>query len=319
MYYPLNYNKVTWVRGHYSPANVKSFNNVTYSYWERDLYQKFISVFDFTIPDEWNGSTRDFFMWCLVRFGYVIVSKNDEFGYFFQPASPKGYNLYYQPTQMVVGNPILHKTFTIGEDCEVLKVTPDYWGLWDIISYYAEKLSTLDVSINTNIINSKFAFVAGARNKADAEALKTVADRINKGETGVIVDKALKPVNPIDGKEEPFFVTTFQDVKGNYILDGLLRERQSILNDFYNTISITTLPYEKAERFVSSEAESKTAESMARMRTIKETIDSSIVNIKKLYPDIKLDFELATFSNQLERGDMNGDSESNTNRNDKLS
>ena len=181
MYYPLNYDQITWMSGHYSPQSVKSFNNATFSYWERSLYQRALSVIKWHLPENWQGSTKDFFDWCLARFGFVMISRNEEFGYFFSPVNVKGFDLYYQPTEAVMANPKLNRTFVIHEECELLKLTPDFrGGYWDVIVYFAEKLSTLDVAIQTNMINSKLAFILGAKNRNAAEALKTIMDRVNR-------------------------------------------------------------------------------------------------------------------------------------------
>lgn len=312
MYLPLNYNKITWVRGHFSPASVKTINSATYAYWERALFQMMVSRLGFDLPDEWQGSNADFFYWVAIRFGYMIVSYLDEFGYWFNPANIKGYNLYYQPVKLVVGNPNITGEFTIGKDCELLKITPDFMGLWDIIAYYAEKLATLDAAINTNIINSKYAFILSARNKAEAEALKTIVDRVNKGEPAVFYDKGLSPNKP-NSDAEPFFVTQLQNATNNYIVGDQLRDMQSLINNYCTTIGIQTLPYEKAERFVASEAESKYSEAGARFATIEKTIEASLKKIKKLYPDLKLSYHAVKPD---ERGiDDNGNSKNNVDRN----
>lgn len=312
MYYPLNYDKLTWVRGHYSPASVKSMNNRAYAFWERDLYQKFASVLDFPeTPESWTGTPKNFLKWCLIRFGKVAIFDYDEAGYSFQPCNLSGYDFYYQPTLALIANPVYNARLKIGEECELLQLTPDYLGLWDIIAYYAEKLATLDTSINTAIINSKFAFTGAARNKAEAEALKTLMDRINKGEPAVFYDKAIRGSGKPGDQDDPFIFQTIQKLKENYILSDLLQDRQSILNDFNNTIGIQTLPYQKAERFVASEAESKAEEARARIRTIEECAQNSIKAIKELFPDIKLSFKL-NINN--EGSGTDGNSESNFDR-----
>ena len=83
-----------------------------------------------------------------------------------------------------------------------------------------------------------------------------------------------------------------QKVKENYITDKQLIDFQTILNAFDAEIGINTVPYQKAERFVSAEASSRMNDSQARIITAIECLKSSIVDIKKLYPDITLDFNL---------------------------
>ena len=186
---------------------------------------------------------------------------------------------------------------------------PDYRGVFDIISYYAEKLSALDNAINMSIINNKFAFILAAKNKATAEALKKVLDKINKGEPAVFVDKIL--MNDPNDQDTPFQFLELQKLKENYITDQQLIDFQTILNSFDAEIGINTVPYQKAERFVSAEANSRQNDSQARIQTAIECLKSSIKDIKKLYPDITLDFNLREEEN-------NGQLKDDTDRNVQL-
>lgn len=289
-YAPLNYNQINVASGTYNPSMVKSYNNKTFAFWERSLFQRACSVLKFTLPDNWNGSVRDFFYYCLFQYGFVAISKNDEYGYFFQPCTLSGYDFYYQPTDVLISNPRMDARLSIGSECELLKLTPDYFGVWDIISYYAEKLSVLDNAINMSLINNKFAFLLGARNKAGAEALKKMLDKVNKGEPAVIVD--LKLLNDPTDKDVPFQDWRRDNLKDSYLTTDQLKDFQTILNNFDTEIGIPTIPYEKKERMVASEAESRIIDSASRSIVWYETAKSSIANIMDLYPDITLDVEL---------------------------
>ena len=307
MYFPLNYDAITWVGGHNPPAHVKAYNNRFYSYWERALFQRACSVFDFTLPEEWQGEISDFFYWCLFRFGYVMIAYDDKFGTFFQPCSLNGYSFFYAPTECILSNPKLQKRYTIHEDCELLKLTPDYIGAWDIISRYAEQLSTLDVAINTNIINSKVAYLLGAKNKNAAEALKTIMDRINTGEPAVFYDKAITAGKP--GEDTPFQFQPVQKIHENYIVMDQLRDLQTILNAFDNEVGIPTVPYQKAERMVTAEAESKEADAVSRITVWKKSLDASLVNVNKMFPDLNISVKVRW---------NDGDRENNPDRDDGL-
>ena len=305
MYFPLNYDAITWAAGHNPPAHVKAYNNRTFAYWERALFQRACSVFDFKLPDEWQQAS-DFWYWCLFRFGFLMIAYDEKFGTFFQFAAPSGYDFYYNPTQMLLANPKLQKTYTIHEDCEVVKLTPDWIGAWDIVSRYAEQLSSMDTAINTNIINSKVAYLLGAKNKNAAEALKTIMDQINRGETAVFYDKAITAGKP--GEDTPFQFLPVQKVKENYIVMDQLRDLQTILNAFDNEVGIPTVPYQKAERMVTAEAESKEADAVSRITVWKKSLDASLINVNKMFPDLNISYEM--------RWKNDGDRENNSDRND---
>ena len=144
-YIPLNYQSLNNLAGHYSPSMVKAYNNATYAYWERSLFQRAVSRIKTTLPEEWEGTRRDFLLYCLLKSGFVFVSQNDSLGYWFNPGSLYGIDFYYQPTEFVLANPNAQKVgltntrFKLHEDGELLKFMPDYMGIFDIISYYAEK------------------------------------------------------------------------------------------------------------------------------------------------------------------------------------
>lgn len=293
-YIPFNYDKINAAAGTYNPSPVKSYNNKTFSYWERALFQRAVfSIEDVKLPEGWTGTVKDFLYYCLFKFGFVPVFNRVEFGDTFQPATLTGFDWYYQPTNALVSNPALNETLDlkIGEDCQLLKLTPDFKGVWDIISYYAEKLSTLDNAINMSLINNKFAFILGARNKMAGQALKKVLDKVNKGEPAVIYD--MKLLNDPTDKEEPFQVWERKNsLKDSYLTTDQLRDFQTILNAFDNEIGIPTIPYQKKERMVEAEAESRQMDSQSRATVWVECLNSSAKKIKELYPDIDIEFKL---------------------------
>ena len=81
-------------------------------------------------------------------------------------------------------------------------------------------------------------------------------------------------------------------MKNNYITTDLLQDFQTILNDFDREIGIPTIPYQKKERLVQSEAESTQIDAKARSIVWIDTLDSSIKEVKQLFPDIKLSAKL---------------------------
>ena len=290
MYTPLNYQQINIAAGSYTPSDVKNFNNKTFAFWERALFQRAQSVLDFEVPSEWDGKVKDFFLYCLFKYGFICISKNDEFGQYFQPCTLSGYDFYYQPTTAIIANPKLSTELTIDKDCALLKLTPDYMGAWDVIWYYAEKLSILDNAINMSLINNKFAFFLGARNKGAGQALKKMLDLVNQGEPAVVYD--MKLLNDPTDKEMPFQQWQRDNLKNSYLTTDQLMDFQTLINNFDAEIGIPTIPYQKKERMVTDEATARTYDAKARSITWFNTLTSSIEEIKKLYPDINLSVKL---------------------------
>lgn len=292
-YIPMNYHNINVGAGTYSPSPVKAYNNRTFAYWIRALFQRATSVIDFELPEDWQGSVKDFFLYCLYRFGYVVIFDYDVYGTIFQPCNLSGYNFYYQPTNAIIANPRFKKSLdlTIGKECELLKLTPDYVGIWDVLEYYAERFSTLDNAINMSLINCKTPYILGAKNKTASSALKKIMDLVNRGEPAVVFDEKL--MNDPNSKDTPFqLLELLHDPKSAYLTTDQLADFRTILDNFDAEIGIPCLPYQKKERLVSDEATMRTYDGSARSLTWFNTLTASIDQIKKLYPDITLEARL---------------------------
>ena len=310
----MNYERINIQEGFMQPSMMKYCNSVTYSYWQRSLYQRAISTIDFkNLPENWKGSIRDFFYWCVFSYGFVGVFNSKKFGLSFQPGNFYGFDFYYQPTQFIVANPKLNQRFNIHKDCEIIKLTPDYRGIWDVICYYAMLLSALDSGINMSIVNNKFAWLLGAKNKAAAEALKKAIDKINSGEPAVVLDNSLLLQQDAQSKEDPYTFLERSNLKQSYLTTDQLMDRQTLLSAFDAEIGIKSLPYNKKERLVTAEAESREQDSTARLDVWKATLDSSLELVNAMFnTNIKAEVK-------NEGGENDATGENNANGDGKLS
>ena len=282
-YIPLNYEQLSLIAGTYTPNYVKPCDNKSYMYWERSLFQRALSVIRIDgLPDEWDENVRNFLYWCLFRIGFVCCFNSNKYGKAFQPCTLSGYDFYYQFTEAIVTNPTLKQTFTIHKDCEILKISPDYIGIWDIIARYAERLSSLDPAIAMAIENSKYSNVWGARNKAGAKFLEKMVDKIQRGEPAVIFDTSL--LIPLDKvtKDDIIADLSQKDIKNTYLGTQLLQDFATILNEFDTEIGIPTLPYQKKERMVTDEAESKQEDATSRSKIWVDTMNGCFKSINKM-------------------------------------
>lgn len=284
-YAPLSYSQINAIEGCYTPSMVKSLNNQVFVLWERALFQRAASVIDFkNLPDKWSGGVFDFFIYCLYRNGFIgVTDKIEDRGLIFQPGTLTGYDIYYQPTEFLFSNPTLKTSqrLKIGEDCELIKLTPDFMGVWDIISYYAEKLAVLDNALNMSLINNKFAFMLAAKNKQASEAFKKMIDKVNSGEPAVIYD--MKLVNDSQDKSEPWQLWSREHMKENYLTTMQLQDFNTILHNFDKEIGIPTIPVEKKERMITDEANSTVIDAISRSEIWLKTLKSSLKNVNAMY------------------------------------
>ena len=87
----------------------------------------------------------------------------------------------------------------------------------------------------------------------------------------------------------------------------------TILSDFDAEVGIPTLSYQKKERETDFESKSKIADGESRALVWKRTVNSSLADVKKLYPQLDITFRLKWEVNE----DVNN--ESNSSRSGKLS
>ena len=288
-------NTVDLLNGMQIPSTYYKEKSIAYRYWFRSLIHKIDSSIVFTnLPKGWSN---DFFMFCLWCKGYVLVFKTDrkdlkqfgENGIVFNPCTLGGYDFYYQPTYAIVANPHMSSKFSYkfemeGKDKDkaaLLKLTPDFLGVLDIIDYYASKLAELSKGIDMSIINSKFGLIASASNEAQAATLKSVMDELQKGNPLVVYKDQLKESDEIMPRKEPFEIW-IQELKKNYILTEQLADMQTILNSFYTEIGLP-VAIEKKERMITSEMDVASAQSQASIACWVETLRESLEIINEKF------------------------------------
>ena len=299
---PLNYQNLNLIEGTTTPSTIKVRNVQAYQYWERTLFQRIQSKIGFRgYPEEWTGfGVKDFFYFLLIARGYSGVRYIPKLGNVFSPCTVGSkLNYYYQPTKGIFANP--NEVLPIRESelkiydpadptthdpktcCAIIKLTPDLRGAWDIISHYAEKLALMDGSTNSSILSAKIARIMASSSKAGAETLKSAVDRVDGGDIAVVVDKKVLDGLPKSGSAtDPISVYEFFNAN-NYIIDKLLQDTATILNAFDTEIGINTVPYQKKERMVTSEAESKTEESQSRISLWIKTLNESLKSVNALF------------------------------------
>lgn len=296
-YMPFDFEQEMLIDSHYNPSP-KMRNNKAFRFWCRALFQRAISVIDADLPSNWEGTNRDFFFECLFKIGFVVVYYDKRFGVVFQPCSLLGQNIFYQPIEALVTNPIYKtkgRTIKLGADGDIIKLTPDFSGIYDIVGYYAERLASLDGSEMVAILNSKFPKIALATSKASAEALKKVYDSISEGEPFKVVSAKQIAPNDTQTKDAPWNLLQLEGSKENYILPDILKDMQTIINNFDAEIGIPTLPYQKKERMVSEEANMRNYDGKARSLTWIKTLNSTAEVVNRVlgeYLDKPIKFEL---------------------------
>lgn len=280
---PYDYEFINQYEGTRTPTGEVEFD-LTTNYFFRSLYQRALSVIKFDLPSEWN---KRYFKNVLFGCGFIGIVRTAKFGIVPQISNLSGYGLYLQPTKLLIAQPFVQFEGEIGDNCAVIKLTPDYKGITDIVEHYALQLSKCCTSINVSLVNSRLSLLAYAKTKQGAETLKVILEKISSGDPAVVVDKIVKGDN-LDGTESIF--TTAFDPARNYITDKLLTDFTTILNSFDREIGIPVID-EKKERRIESEISTIISDSGTRLETWKECLDESIEDCKKVFPELNISYK----------------------------
>lgn len=261
-----------------SPSTVHCKNTGLVNYYVRYLVQKVISVFEFrNIPEEW---ALNYFEYVLICRGYVGILRTDEFGVIPQECGLGGFDIFYQPKFITVANELLPgiKQPTIGEECEVIKMQPDYGSIMDLVGTYADLMALCLESAGINLLNSKLAYVFAAGNKTQAESFKKMFDKIASGDPAVFVDKNL--FNEDGSRNWDVF---FQNLKQNYVASDILNDMKTIEDQFNTAIGIPNANTQKRERLITDEVNANNIDTEAKIGLWLETMRRDMRRVNEMF------------------------------------
>ena len=271
-----------------SASNPPNFSHFSQDYWERSLFQRMKTLYSIEgLPKAGKNQIqidKDAFLWGLFRCGFLVMFNTKAYGITFQPGTPAGVGLQYEPTSMTVSTPYFNFTrpLLIGEECEVVKMTPDYQGVWDVITKYARELMLQEIAIRQSQINARFAYAIAAKNDNQARSIKAMFERVENGEPYIVYNENMKNKG-LPGEPDTLPWTQLdRDLKQNFILPELLDGRRQILEDFYREIGVP-LPIDKKERVNVAETRIATAEGYNRREVWKQCLDESLDRCNRMY------------------------------------
>ncbi len=274
---PMLYDYENLINASRNPSAYHHSNNALFRYFQRRLLKKAISTIKFeNIPSNWD---KNYFQYILFICGYVAIIETDKFGVIPQQCYLGGFNVQYQPVWCSIANPKLKGIMRpiIHEECEIIKMQPDYRGVLDLVDLYASKLALASESADMNLWASKLAYVFFAQDKSSAESFKKLFDKIMSGEVAVVQDKKLLMD---DGK--PSWDVFTQNLSQNYITDRILDDMKKLENQFLTEIGIVNLN-EKKERLVVDEANKRDNETQVNIDLWLENINESLKLVNKMF------------------------------------
>ena len=283
---PFTFVEANMYNGSFSPSTVHVKNSGLAQFFKRYLLQEATSVFDITLPAHWS---KNYFLYVLYCMGHIAVMRTDRYGVIPQHCTLGGYTVQYQPYYCLVTNPLFSKTYrlVIGRDCTIIKLEPDYCGIYDLVDYYGDLLALTAETLGGNILNSKLSYVFAAGTKAQAETLKKLYDNIASGEPAQFIDKNMQQE---DGSLPVQLLT--QNVGQNYIGDKLVETMRNIRNMFLTDIGIPNVNLAKKSGVTDSEVAANDLEVKAKVSLWFDEISKSMEETRSLFSIRKRDLNI---------------------------
>ncbi len=279
---PSFYDYVNTYNGTISPSTSHATHTELSRFFQRYLLQDAISVYKWDMPKIW---ARDYFLYTLYCYGYVAVIETDKYGVIPQGCGLSGHDVFYRPTNAVISNPLLRGILQprIGKQCAIIKLQPDYGGVMDLVTKYADIMAMTVQTAGCNIQASKLAYVFTAENKAGAEAFKKMYDKIASGEPMVVQDAKLKKA---DGNSA--WEMFSNNLRNNYIAGDLLTDLQKWRNMFCTEIGIPNANTEKKERMLTDEVNANNQETYTKADLWLQELQEGVEQAKTLFPALEL-------------------------------
>ena len=287
---PENYNYINMYNSSFSPSTVHVKNTRLQAFFKRYLFQKAIGVFKWTLPETWNPF---YFKYVLFAWGFIGVVETDKFGIICQAGAPYGYDIYYQPTNLIITNPLLKGSLNprLGQECSVIKLQPDWGGIMDLVDYYADMMALAAETFSVNMMNSHLSYIFPADKQNVAESFKKMFDRVSSGDPAVVIDKSLFKE---DGSVswEPFT----QNIGQNYIADRVISDLRKLEAEFDTKIGIPNANTDKRERLNVPEVNANNTETEILVDSWLENLRQGIEQTKDLFgiTDLAVDLRYPT-------------------------
>ena len=158
-----------------------------------------------------------------------------------------GIGEYYKPVWFTPAEPffVTSKRYTVGKDCIAVYnsdnyVNPERSGLNELINIFAERLTQIDISIDTSIENSRVTLIPVVTDVKDAERTREIIEKMRAGEAAVLSYRT-----SLGEKNYDIMPISARDT---CVIDILNDARRNIINTFLDYIGVDNNQVDKKER-----------------------------------------------------------------------
>lgn len=268
------------------PNEVEGVFNSSALFWKDYLYRLIFGAFDFNnIPDTWD---KDYMLNHLFRDGMFAIT-DTQMGVLPLQCGAFGLNVFDRPSQVNIVNHLLGSLQrTIGDDCALIRLQYNYYGIDRQVQRAATMLAMCDSSIAVNLMNSKVAFIGFADDKTQAATMQKMYDMISEGKPAVFIKRSQVQKSDI----------FYNRVKENFVADTIQITQRKIIDQFLTSIGINNANTDKKERMIRAEAESNDVEVQASVEHWLETVNTGLREANRLY-DMNIEFVRKHFNVEM--------------------
>lgn len=237
--------------------------------------------------------------------GYAVIAEYQGNLYAFQ-AGFSGQDPYNQPTKAIVNNPALknNTTYTIGENCIVIKNDDMKQGLNGIYEYYGQRLIENQITMLMTDYNLRMPFTISSSDDQTTQSAKMYLKKIIDGSLGVIGEQKLfkaLSVTPTNSKQ----TATFSDLYGY---------QQFIIAQLNNTIGLATNNNMKRERLTTNEIEVNKNASYPLVDNMLKNRQQAVAAINEMF-DVDISVEYSSIWRGINDNSDNSISDNGNNEN----
>lgn len=206
--------------------------------------------------------------------GYAIIAKYQDNIYAFNGGF-SGQDAYNRPTQVIINNPALklNTTYTINEDCIVIKNDDMKQGLIKTYEFYGQHLIENQITMLMTDYNLRIPFTISSSDDQTTQSAKEYLNKIIDGSLGVIGEQKLfkaLSITPTNSKQ----TATFADLYGY---------QQFIIAQLNNTIGLATNNNMKRERLTTNEIEINKNASYPLVDNMLRNRQTAVEQINKMF------------------------------------
>lgn len=297
---PIDSNEMMFHESLLDNSGLSVTNTWIATFYRLYFYNKLLSIMQVEgLPESIN---ERFFKNRLLTKGFLGIFKTDKYGVIASDVTLTDLDIYYNPTTMTAVNPKFAEIYRrkIDVDSALIKLSPNFETVLPIVYYYADLISIAVQGIDSNVLNSKLAYVFACDNQPQAESFKKMFDEITNGYPAVFADKKL-----FDDEGNLKVQMFNNNISNTYIADKLMKLKTDVENEFNAFIGLNTVNTEKKERLITPEVELSNNNNKLLIELWRDTINDGLNKANELFNlNMRVTLNINTFTGKGSETDV---------------